>query len=82
METAIQNNAAKISKYNSEIQSYATQVTEEVQKYQSELQEVVQDYNWIAQQYQITKNDFIDFLSPYLLTRGVQSEVAANDRPS
>ncbi len=82
METAIQNNAAKISKYNSEIQSYATQVTEEVQKYQSELQEVVQDYNWIAQQYQITKNDFIDFLSPYLLTRGVPSEVAANDRPS
>jgi len=82
METAIQNNAAKISKYNSEIQSYATKVTEEVQQYQASLQEVVQDYNWLAQQYQIVKNDFIDFLSPYLLMRGVPNEVAANDRPS
>jgi len=82
MEKAIQNNAAKIAKYNSEIQSYATQVTEEVQKYQASLQEVTQDYNWLAQQYQITKNDYIDFLSPYILMKGVQNEVTADDRPS
>lgn len=79
MQAIMADNQANLSKYTLDLNKYQAQVSEAVQEYQLSFQEVVQDYNWLAQQYQIARNDFIDFLSPYIMLGG-SGEVATDDR--
>ena len=81
MQAIMADNQANLSKYTLDLNKYQAQVSEAVQEYQLAFQEVTQDYNWLAQQYQIARNDFIDFLSPYIMLGG-SGEVATDDRPS
>ena len=81
MQAIMADNQANLSKYTLDLNKYQAQVSEAVQEYQLAFQEVTQDYNWLAQQYQIARNDFIDFLSPYIMLGG-SGEVATDDRSS
>ena len=81
MQAIMADNQANLSKYTLDLNRYQARVSEAVQEYQLAFQEVVQDYNWLAQQYQIARNDFIDFLSPYIMLGG-SGEVATDDRSS
>lgn len=81
MQAIMADNQSNLSKYTLDLNKYQAQVAESVQKYQLAFQEIVQDYNWLAQQYQIARNDFIDFLSPYIMLGG-SGEVATDDRSS
>ena len=51
MAAAIQNNDDVLIKFRSEIQKYASQVTDEVQEYNSNLQKDIAKYGWYEKQY-------------------------------
>lgn len=51
MAAAIQNNDDILIKFRSEIQKYASQVTDEVQEYNSNLQKDIAKYSWYEKQY-------------------------------